>query len=442
MSGPQPTREMVLPPWLIAGVAPEGLREGFSRARWMLGAYWLLTLTGFAVLSLVATLYWRSANAGIGMVVLSAVSALGVALGNLLGLLRTRAWVIQTVILGATIGTCVSSVALGPVVVLYGLMFLWSVGCGHLTLQRRFSLATLWIPVICWTGAILTILDRAGRMHAWQGGHKEGVWQPVTLALLLLLVMMFFLFLAAQEHYHTLVWQASASSTPASLARHRVKGAMRLTGRGMAAIVALAVLVGGSVALVSPYLWRTGPARRDGERARDAPRERRRDEGPPRDAPDWDGDALSRAIRRMAREAEEQSKSALPFVPLFLLRRPMRRWWLMRRLRRRGAPPSTRAAGLWRYLVIGLDDARLGPRGGETLEDMVVRVNAARAREGYAPVPGLAESVVVYERVRYGLGIPQGAVDALQTDVERAFDEVRRPLDPWTRLKGWFRKLD
>lgn len=441
MSGPQPTREMVLPPWLVAGVPREGLREGFSRARWLLLAYWLLTATGFVLLCLVATLYWHSANAGIGMMVLVLVSALGIALGNLLALIRTRPWVIQTVIWGAMIATCAAGIGLGPVVVLYGLMFLWSVGCGHLTLQRRFSLATLWIPVVCWTGVILTILDHAGRMHAWQGGHKEGVWQPVTLGLLFLLILMFFFFLAAQEHYHVLVWQASGMGTPATLARHKVKGAMRLTGRGLAAIVALTALVGGSVALVSPYLWRTGPVRRDN--GRDAqPEPQRRRQGPPRDAPDWDGDALNRAMRRMVREVEEQSKSALPFVPLFLLRRPMRRWWLLRRLRRRNGPPSERAAGLWRYIVIGLGDAGMAPRPGEILEDMVVRVNTARAREGHPPVDGLAESVAVYARVRYGLGIPQGAVDALHESAERAYAEVRRPLGPWARLRGWFRKLD
>jgi hypothetical protein len=147
-------------------------------------------------------------------------------------------------------------------------------------------------------------------------------------------------------------------------------------------------------------------------------------------------------MRRVAREAEEQGKSALPFVPLFLLRRPMRRAWLLWRLRRRKGAASARAANLWRYILIGLGDAHASPRAGETLEELVARVNAARNAAGLAPAAGLGESVAVYERVRFGLGIPQGAVDALHDSAGHAFAEVRAPLGPWARLKGWFRKLD
>lgn len=436
---PPPPRPMVLPPSLAGGLPREGLREGISRARWLLGAYWLLTGTGYALLMLVASLYWHGANTASGLGVLGVVSLAGVALGNALGLLRVSVFAVQLAVGALTVLGCVGSISIGPVAMFYLLMFLWSVGCGHLTLQRRFSLGTLWIPVICWTAAMLTLLDRAGRMHAWQGGQKEGVWQPATLALLLLLVMMFFLFLAAQEHYHTLVWQASGVGGPASLERHPVHGAMRFTKRGMFAITVLTLLVGWSVAMVSPYLWRTAPAPRERRREEQAPP--RREEGPPRDAPDWDGEALRRALRRMVREVREQGGSALPFVPLFLLNRPMRRLWLLRRLRRRGGPSSERAQRLWRYVTIALHDGGFAPRPGERLDELVTRIRTTRAREGQGPVEGLEETVAVYDRVRFGLGIPHGAVDALHLSAERAFASLRAPLDPWTRLKGWFRKL-
>lgn len=436
-----PQNAIVLPPSLSGGVPHEGLRESFGRARWLIAAYWLMTLTGFGLLALVATLYWHGRSTLAGMFVMGAVSLLGVALGNALGMLRASVPVVHTAVVALTFLCCVGSMGLGPVAMFYALMFVWSVGCGHLTLQRRFSLGTLWVPVICWTGAILTVLDRAGRMHAWQGGQKEGVWEAGTLSLLMLLVLMFFLFLAAQEHYHALVWQASGAGGPATLERHRIQGAMRLTRRGITAIVVLALLVGGSVAMVAPYLWRTGPREgRERRERRAQPRERR--ESPRERTPDWDGEALRRAIRRMIDEAQRQGSSALPFVPLFLLNRPMRRAWLLRRLRRRKGSASTRASNLWRYILIGLGDAGMEPRRGERLDELVVRVNTTRAQQGYGPVAGLDEATALHERVRYGLGIPLGAVDALHERAEVAFDATRAPLSAWTRLKSWFRKLE
>jgi hypothetical protein len=432
-----PPNPLVLPPSLAGGVAPEGLREGFARARWLLGAYWLLTGTGFALLLLVAALYWHGSSSFASLVALAVSSLLGVALGNVLGLLRVRAGWVGLTVVGLTLLTCVGAIGMGAVVVFYVLMFLWSVGCGHLTVQRRFSLGTLWVPVICWTAVMLTILDRAGRMHAWQGGQKEGVWEPATLTLLLLLVLMFFVFLAAQEHYHTLAWQAAGAGGAATLERHRVKGAMRFTKRGMAAIVVLTLLVGGSVATVSPYLWRTAPApRRENREQTPSP-----PPGPPRQSPDWDGEALRRALRRIAREAEEQGKNALPFVPLFLLNRPLRRWWLLRRLRRRRGAASERAQNLWRYVTIALDDGGLGPRPGERLDELVTRVNTTRAAQNLGRAEDLAETVAVYDRVRFGLGIPHGAMDVLHESAARAFVSLRQPLGTWARVWAWFRSI-
>ena len=44
--------------------------------------------------------------------------------------------------------------------------------------------------------------------------------------------------------------------------------------------------------------------------------------------------------------------------------------------------------------------------------------------------------------MRFGLGIPAGAIEALQAQAERAFVTVRAPMSAWQRVKSWWRKIE
>jgi hypothetical protein len=430
---------MVLPPWLVAGVAREPLRETLGRARWVLASYWLLLVSSYVVLFATAMRWWHGDIAMTG--VMLAASAVGVAVGNALALARVRPWLVQLGAHGTLMLSCLSIIGgMPPIAVVVAFSFLWSLAGGHLTLQRRGSLVALWIPMICWTAAIITILEQNGRLHAWQAGHKEGVWQPVTLTLLFLVIVEFFLFLAGQEHYHAQVWQAGATATPMSLTKHRALGATRITKRGVTALLIFAFVSTLFVSKVAPYFWRTGPAERrdNGRDPEPEPRSRRPNRGP---EPDWD--ALKRSITRALREAEKQARDVLPFVPLFLLNRPLRRFVLLRHLRRPFEPlnPSERAANLWRYVLIALGDVKAEPRPGESLDQAVERVIEARTAANEPLPDGLADSCEVYQRIRFGLGIPTGSIEALQASAERAFVTVRAPMTRWQRVASWWRKL-
>jgi len=426
---------IVLPPWLVAGLAREPLRETLARARWLLASYWLLTGSGYVVLVATAVTWWHGeATYAVALVLASLVGALA---GNLLGLLRIRTWVVQVAIHALLFGGLFAAAG-APLVVAAAFAGLWSLGCGHIALQRRFSLWSLWVPVICWTAAIITALERAGRLHTWQSGHKEGVWQPLTMGMLFLVVAEFFIFLAGQESYHGQVWQAGAVTTPVTLTKQRAAGATRVTKRGVFAVLAFALVATLLTAKIAPYLWRTGP--QDGGRNNDDPQPSERPREPPR--ADWD--ALARALERAAREAQERSKEVLPFLPLFLLNRPLRRAWLLRHWRKPvyGVPPTERASNLWRYVTIALGDVECRPKTGETHEQAVERLIQVRTASG-GPLPeGLAETRELYERVRFGLGIPTGSLEALQAQAERAFASVRAPMTPWQRVTCWWRKIE
>ena len=85
-------RPMILPPWWRGGTPREPLVEAFARARWLLATYWLLLVSGYVVLLGAAFRYWGADPELLVLLpVLVVASTLGVALGNLLALLRLRA---------------------------------------------------------------------------------------------------------------------------------------------------------------------------------------------------------------------------------------------------------------------------------------------------------------------------------------------------------------
>lgn len=428
---------MVLPPWLVGSEAQEPLREAVSRARWLLASYWALLLSGYAVLFAVAALYWHGGATALATLgTLGLTSLVGTVAGNLVAMRRLKVWVIHVVVVLSIVGACLMAPVLG-VATLWVVAFLWSVSGGFHALQRKFSLWSLWVPLICWTGAILTLVERTG-MGRWQSGEKHSIWNPLAFGLLVVMVLFFFVFFAGQENYHLRVWQAGGNMGASRFETQALKSSLRLTGRGALALVFMALAVSGAVALVSPYLFRT--RHESGSRDRQQRPSAEPREQPPR-PPAFDADGLREAMRRALRRTREEAKEVLPFVPLFFLNRPLRRLFLMWRWRRRGQAPGARAQGLWRYVTLGLDDAQLGAKAGESLEEMVTRINTARAASGLAPVEGLAESASVYGRLRYGLGIPLGALDSLEQQSALAFRSVRESMSRWARLKSWWRQL-
>jgi hypothetical protein len=444
-------RPMILPPWWRGGTPREPLSEAFARARWLLATYWLLLVSGYVVLLGVAFRYWGADEELLALLpILVGASTVGVALGNLLALLRLRGWVVQSVVWFAIVAlTCTVAIAAGPHVAGGAIAFLTSVGCGHAAMQRRALLTTLWIPAVCWVGAMLTVIDQHGGVRQWEAGLKDGVWDPTALALLGTLVALYFAFLAGQARYHHAVWAAGATDTPTTVTEHHKSHPRGLSRRGALALVLLTLLVTASVAAVAPYLWRTGA--RDGHHPGDGvsdPRGRnRRQPGDPdrpgRRAPRPDAQALRDALRRAARKARGQAEDLFPFVPLFFLNRPVRRWWRLRRLRRggRAEEPTKRALRRWEYVTVALGDVGLRVLPGDTVDELVAKVSAQRAAKGLPPIPELGAAAAEVDRVRFGLGIPAGTLEALEAHAVRAYEAIRAPMTRWQQVACWWRRM-
>lgn len=444
-------RPMILPPWWRGGAPREPLSEAFARARWLLGTYWLLLVSGYVVLLGTAFRFWGAdAELLLLLPVLVGASTLGVALGNLLALLRLRAWVVQSTVWFAVATSCTVAIAAGPQLAGGVIAFLTSVSCGHAAMQRRSLLATLWVPAVCWVGAMITVIDQHGGVRRWETGAKDGVWDPTALALLGVLVALYFGFLAGQARYHNAVWSVGGTDTPAEVTRHHRGDALRLTRRGGLALVLLALVATTATAKVAPYLWRTGhtDGHRTGRGASDPDAESRpvpgsEPEGQVRGRPRPDAHVLRDALGRAARKAGEQARGVLPFVPLFLLNRPVRRWWRLRRMLRGGRAdePTKRALRRWDYVTVALRDVGIRVLPGDTADELVAKVNAQREAKGLGPIPELEAAAAEVDRVRFGLGIPAGTVDALEAHAVKAYEAVRAPMTRWQRVACWWRRM-
>ena len=439
-------RPVILPPWWRGGAPREPLGESFARARWLLATYWLLLVSGYVAL-VGAAFRFGGANADVAALLpmLVAASTFGVAGGNLLALLRLRAWVVQSTVWGFIALSCVVALSAGPWIAGAALSFLTGLGCGHAAMQRRSLLVALWGPAVCWAGAILPVLEGHGGIRRWEIGVKEGVWDPTALALLGSLAALYLAFLAGQSSYHNAVWAAGGTESQDTQVHARVEPTLHLTRRGALALALLGALVTATTALVAPYLWRTGPAdaRREHPGAPPTTPPPRDGEGHRRRPARPDRQALRDAVLRAAHHAREQVEDVLPFLPLFVLNRPVRRWWRLRRLRRGGRreEPTERALRRWEYVVVALGDVGIRVLPGDTADELVAKVDAQRAALGLGSIPELHAAASEVDRVRFGLGIPAGTIAALEDHAVRAYEEIRAPMTRGQQLRCWWRRM-
>lgn len=408
----------------------------------MIVVYWLLVVGG--LVSFTATLLFYEGASDIPQITACVVGALlGVLVGQILALCRIRPWV-SWAFFGASIALMIFAGMFGAMAPGIEIVFLgWfcftnGIIAGHVSLSHRFGLAAAWMPILFWVASIIIILNEHSRVVAWEE-NKVTAWLPIPLVILFFTVLFLVAYLATKESHRLTLWQIVGSAPWRRTRLRRAVPRVRMRARGWVALLLLAGLVFVGTAILSPYLWRTG----EGDEGGGAGKETTPQDpwGNP-DAFDWQ--AVKDAIEKIGRGARDAGEALLPFIPLFLLNRPVRRLWLLWRLRRPAwpEPPSRRIACLWEYVRIGLGDVGLAPNSSDSVEDAVGRAADAARRRGTEPSEALSSAGSIYTRVRYGLGIRPGEVAALGTAAATAFRDVRSGMTGWERFKSWFRKLD
>lgn len=448
--------KIALPPSLWAWTPRAPFRQALRNARWLMAAYVLLLVSSNVALNVAVMMTEASLDSDDiqALVMFASTSLIGGIAGLLLGLLGLRAFLTHLLAFVTTIGgVWIVGEAKGndPIIVAgIGLIiFFWALDCGLLASQARSTLISLWVPTLLFVGSIMMILNHSGAASTWRGGDKHAVWDLTTITLLVVFVVELLLFWAAQEQFHVSVWQSVVGGSEPAITRQG--GDARLSLRGMLVILLFAVALVTSIALFSPYLWRTGEGGKEGsaqndggEKQDDVGKGGQQDSLPEKAKPKLDKDSIERA----AQEAAKKMAWSLLLLLLLLLfaagYRPAKRFVVLTLLRFPWDPdsPSDRAASLWRYVTVALGDAGMVSTPGESDHDVVRRYEELRVKAGEQPVPSLLEAVEAYQQIRFGFGISPGGLQRLESNVVVAFTEIRRPLSLWQRIRCWWRRLD
>jgi hypothetical protein len=114
-----------------------------------------------------------------------------------------------------------------------------------------------------------------------------------------------------------------------------------------------------------------------------------------------------------------------------LVLRPIRRWFILRHLRRPwwDETVSQRVSNLWHLALLGLRDAGWRAEPGEPPQHLATRVG----------VEGMKLCAEVLERARHGVRVDAEDVAAMQRAAERAFAAARARVGLLARIASWWR---
>lgn len=399
-------------------------------------AYLLFTGLGSLALVVVAAAYARGSSKDV-LVYILATSAgmLGVLLGQLIAIVRARALPVFLVggacITGGLWTASIVGFPGGDWIAVPLLFFCFAFPCGLLSLMHRWELFASFWPAVGWIGSVFLILNEEGRVHEWEE-NKVSAWLPVPLALLGGFLVLFLLYLAAKQAARVEMWQALSGAA----ARRVTKAAAHRPGaiprRNVLPLLFATVLLFGAVAVLAPYLWRTGKGDREG------PHDPTEEPSPPREVPRIDGEGIARQLKKMADAAKETLPKLWPLLFLILLYRPAKRALLVSHLRAPvvPTPPSERIDNLWEYVRITAEDSGVVPSAADSVEELLDRIR----RDGRGS-PALEEAAQIYVRTRYGFTVKRGDAVAMRRHVDDATAALRRDVGAWPRLRSWWRPL-
>ena len=403
--------------------------------------YFVFTVGGFA--ALVGTVIWYEGLSDVVAVALACIAGVaGILAGMLVAVLRARA--LPTFVVGSisvSIALYVLLVAapifgkeLGIPIVFFCLAF----PCGMLSLQHRWELFASFWPAVGWIGGVFAIINKEGRLHQWEQ-DKVTAWLPVPLFYLGCFLVLWLLYLSSKQAMRVELWQSLSGAVGRRVSKKAAVGA--IPRKNVLPMMFAALLLFGLVALLSPYLWRTGKGdhdgkRPDGDQGQVERPDRYDDKG--KDGPKMDGSAIVQQMKELAEAAKNTAVNLWPLLLLLLLYRPAKRALLSTHLLTPvvPTPPTERIDNNWEYVRIAAEDAGVVPAPSDSVEQLLVRI-----REKGLGGPALARAADIYARTRYGFTVGRGDPIAMRQHAIDAGKELRVNLGPWDFVKNTFRRL-
>lgn len=431
-------------------------------------AFWAMTALGWAAL-FVLYLIDQGADDGVWVfVALGVCTFVGIGAGQLAALFRVRTWVVALTCLGIwslvfvaiyiepIVGDDIAIVlalllVLGP---LFAMAGLWS-------LRVHMGLLATWAPLVYLTGCILVISQEfTGSANNWFEGSKWAIWDLFSLPILLLGTGFLLVYLAARERHRVQLWRFAKAGPDLPEKAFELKKRGGLSCGGLAAGVALTLVLGGATAVTAPYLWRSAPADQGDNDTKVQPQPQPQPDEPEEsggcndsqteeeEGDTGEGEGGGEQTTEQVVEAVKQAGISLMTLILVLLMAivgllvfipPMRRNMLLRHLRKPlwPVPPTRQVLQAWRVIEIALADIGVHRRPGDSAESL-----AQRAIDALPPDvdhTGLLRCAHLADRVLFGLGVESTDPEEARRTAEMTYQAVWELLGEGARLRAVYR---
>ena len=405
--------------------------------------YFVFTVSGMAAL-LGSALWYDGANKLLSILLGCAAGVAGILAGMLVAVLRARSFPVFAAggvcLTAAIILISMASPPFGEEIALMIVFFCFAFPCGMLALQHRWELLASFWPAVGWIGGVFVIINREGRVSDWEQ-DKVTAWLPVPLLFLACFLVLWLFYLSAKQAMRVELWQSLSGSVARRVSKKAVVGA--IPRKNVLPMLFAALLLFGVVALLAPYLWRTGKGDRDGKGGKtgDGQVEKPRGHGEGKEkkpGPSMDGDAIVQQMKELAEAAKNTAIHLWPLLLLLLLYRPAKRALLSTHLLTPvvPTPPTERIDNNWEYVRIAAEDAGVVPAPSDSVEQLLTRI-----REKQLGGPALARAAEIYARTRYGFTVGPGDPLMMRQHALDAGKELRANLSGWDRVRNLWRGL-
>jgi hypothetical protein len=404
--------------------------------------YFVFTVGGLAAL-MGSVIWYEGVNKLLGVGLGCMAGVLGILLGMLVAVLRART--LPVFLAGAacvTVASILIAMAhppFGEEIAIIIVFFCFAFPCGMLALQHRWELFASFWPAVGWIGGVFVIINQEGRLTQWEQ-DKVSAWLPVPLAFLACFLVLWLFYLSAKQAMRVELWQSLSGSVARRISKKAVVGA--IPRRNVLPMLFAALLLFGVVAVLAPYLWRTGKGDREGKHGRTGDGQVERPENGDGDGkkprPSMDGEAIVEQMKELAKAAKETAVHLWPLLLLLLLYRPAKRALLSTHLLTPvvPTPPTERIDNHWEYVRIAAEDAGVVPAPSDSIEQLLTRI-----RDKKLGGPALARAAEIYSRTRYGFTVGRGDPIAMRQHAIDAGKELRVNLGAWEHVKNLWRPL-
>jgi hypothetical protein len=405
--------------------------------------YFVFTVGGMAALVGSVVWYEGSGTKVLGLVLGCAAGVFGILAGLMVAVLRARTLPVFiagiTCVTVASILLAMASPPFGEEIAIVVVFFCFAFPCGLLALQHRWELFASFWPAVGWIGGVFVIINKEGRVSQWEE-EKVTAWLPVPLFFLACFLVLWLFYLSAKQAMRVELWQSLSGAVARRISKKAVVGAV--PRRNVLPMFFAAAVLFGVVAVLSPYLWRTGKGDHEGKGGKPGDGQVEKPEygdgKQKKPGPSVDGEAIVEQMKELAKAAKNTAVHLWPLLLLLLLYRPAKRALLSTHLLTPvvPTPPTERIDNHWEYVRIAAEDAGVVPAPSDSIEQLLTRI-----REKGLAGPALAQAAEIYSRTRYGFTVGRGDPIAMRQHAVDAGKELRSKLGPWQRVKNMWRPL-